>query len=135
MKKNPKTSFVVVGSGGGGGTIAWLLAKAGHSVTLLEQGPDVADRYRNAHDGRPAPAGGDPDGFNSVMHDEYYFRVKRPDPKRRLRGVRSGACESGQGSLDRACLCDWNAGNLTAVQFGARGGAIPGRNCKGQKPA
>jgi len=86
MKKNPKTSFVVVGSGGGGGTIAWLLAKAGHSVTLLEQGPDVADRYRNAHDGRPAPAGGDPDGFNSVMHDEYYFRVKRPDPKRRLRG-------------------------------------------------
>ncbi len=86
MKKNPKTDFVVVGSGGGGGTIAWLLAKAGHAVTLLEQGPDLAEQYQKPRDGRPAPAGGDPEGFNSVMHDEYYFRVKRPDPKRRLRG-------------------------------------------------
>src|SRR5260221_5271010 len=86
MKKNPKANFVVVGSGGGGGTIAWLLAKAGHSVVLLEQGKDVAALYKKPRDGRPSPAGGDPEGFNSVVHDEYYFRVKRPDPKRRLRG-------------------------------------------------
>lgn len=42
MKKTSQFEFVVVGSGGGGGTIAWLLAKAGHSVHLLEQGPDIA---------------------------------------------------------------------------------------------
>lgn len=37
-----KYDFVVVGSGGGGGTIAWMLAKAGLQVALLEQGPDLA---------------------------------------------------------------------------------------------
>ena len=35
-----KWNFIVVGSGGGGGTIAWLLAKRGFSVLLLEQGAD-----------------------------------------------------------------------------------------------
>lgn len=40
-----KPNFVVVGSGGGGGTIAWLLAKAGYSVTLLEQGRDITKEF------------------------------------------------------------------------------------------
>jgi choline dehydrogenase-like flavoprotein len=32
--------FVMVGSSGGGGTISWLLAKAGFNVVVLEQGSD-----------------------------------------------------------------------------------------------
>ena len=76
-----KPNFVVVGSGGGGGTIAWLLAKAGYSVTLLEQGPDITKEFE-AMPGHPK----DPDGFNSSAHREEYFRLRRPDPKRRLRG-------------------------------------------------
>jgi choline dehydrogenase-like flavoprotein len=70
-----KFDFVVVGSGGGGGTIAWMLAKAGFSVALLEQGPDIAARYAL------------PDQeFNPAVHDEYLYRLGRPDPKRRRRG-------------------------------------------------
>lgn len=76
-----KPNFVVVGSGGGGGTIAWLLAKAGYSVTLLEQGPDITKEFEAAP-GHPK----DPAGFNSSAHREEYFRLRRPDPKRRLRG-------------------------------------------------
>jgi choline dehydrogenase-like flavoprotein len=73
-----KPDFVVVGSGGGGGTIAWLLARAGFSVVLLEQGPDFTKRYA---DDLP------PDGeFDPKVHDEYLFRLGRPDPKRRRRG-------------------------------------------------
>src|SRR5215210_2089101 len=76
-----KSDFVIVGSGGGGATMAWLLAKAGYSITLLEQGPDLADsQFKNP------PRSGDPAGFNSGPHDEYFFRWKRPDPKRRPRG-------------------------------------------------
>jgi len=70
--------FVVVGSGGGGGTIAWLLAKAGFSVTLLEQGADLTARYADD----PLPDG----EFDPKKHDEYLFRLGRPDPKRRRRG-------------------------------------------------
>jgi choline dehydrogenase-like flavoprotein len=76
-----KPNFVVVGSGGGGGTIAWLLAKAGYSVMLLEQGPDITKEF-DVMPGHPQ----DPAGFNSSAHREEYFRLRRPDPKRRLRG-------------------------------------------------
>ncbi len=75
-----KTDFVVVGSGGGGGTIAWLLAKAGYRVALLEQGRDITAEYM------ARKGGADPDGFNSAFHSEHDFRIRKPDPKRRLRG-------------------------------------------------
>jgi choline dehydrogenase-like flavoprotein len=68
--------FVIVGSGGGGSTIAWLLANAGLKVVLLEQGRDIS-REELPVDG---PA------FNARVHDEYRFRLRTPDPKRRLRG-------------------------------------------------
>lgn len=81
-RANPKKSrFVVIGSGGGGGTIAWMLAKAGHEVILLEQGPDL-----RKHLAEPSPNTGDPAGFNSIVHDEEVFRLRHPDPKRRTRG-------------------------------------------------
>ena len=76
-----KTKFVIVGSGGGGGTVAWMLAKAGHEVTLLEQGPDLM-----THLSKPSPRAGDPAGYNSIVHDEEVFRIRKPDPKRRPRG-------------------------------------------------
>lgn len=65
--------FIIVGSGGGGGTIAWLLARAGFRVLLLEQG----ERLDTPTQAR---------AFNAMQHDEYQFRVHRPDPKRRPRG-------------------------------------------------
>jgi choline dehydrogenase-like flavoprotein len=74
--------FVVVGSGGGGGTMAWLLAKAGYDVLLLEQGADFAGQQR-------VPAKDDPNvpnGFFPNVHDEFFYRLRKPDPKRRLRG-------------------------------------------------
>src|SRR6266567_1558289 len=65
--------FIIVGSGGGGGTIAWLLAKAGYEVLLLEQGSDFASSQRHAD-------------WDPAVHDEFLFRLRKPDPKRRLRG-------------------------------------------------
>ncbi len=67
--------FIVVGSGGGGGTIAWLLAKAGYDVLLLEQGPNFAAENRDSNK-----------DFDPAVHDEFRFRLQKPDPKRRRRG-------------------------------------------------
>jgi choline dehydrogenase-like flavoprotein len=72
--------FIIVGSGGGGSTIAWMLAQAGHEVILLEQGHDIRKMF-DTPSGRKDPA-----GFNSIVHDEEKFRTERPDPKRRPRG-------------------------------------------------
>jgi choline dehydrogenase-like flavoprotein len=41
MAKKMKTEYVVVGSGAGGGTIAYELAKRGKKVLVLERGPDI----------------------------------------------------------------------------------------------
>ncbi len=81
--------FVIVGSSGGGGTISWLLAKAGFKVVVLEQGADIAKPLVVAL-ANPLDAKGNIDAeslkYNPYPHDEYRFRLERPDPKRRLRG-------------------------------------------------
>lgn len=74
---------VVIGSGGGGGALAWVMAKAGKRVLLLEQGPSEA-QVRALSD---APLGGFPQGnFDARVHSEYDFRLRQPDIKRRAYG-------------------------------------------------
>lgn len=73
MKSKP--DFLIVGSGGGGGTIAWVLVNAGFDVLVLEQGRNLARELRDP----TLP-------FDSSVHDEELFRLRKPDPKRRLRG-------------------------------------------------
>src|SRR6266404_425685 len=68
--------FAVVGSGGGGGTISWLLAKAGFSVALLEQGNDLHKELDKAGE-----------AYNAEVHDEYRFRLRSPRIHRRPRGA------------------------------------------------
>jgi choline dehydrogenase-like flavoprotein len=70
-----KYDFVIVGTGGGGGAIAWMLAKAGYNVCVLEQGSDLHNSIRTKTT-----------SFDSSTHDEYRFRLEKPDPKRRPRG-------------------------------------------------
>ena len=70
-----KADFIVVGSSGGGGTISWLLAKAGFKVLVLEQGTDWGK-----------PLDDDHLKYNPQPHDEYRFRLERPELKRRPRG-------------------------------------------------
>ncbi|MER9178139.1 GMC family oxidoreductase [Mesorhizobium sp. M0166] len=70
-----KVDFVVIGSSGGGGTIAWQLGKAGFRVVVLELG---ADWSKPLHDQGLQ--------YNPIMHDEHRFRLARPELKRRPRG-------------------------------------------------
>lgn len=67
--------YIIIGSGGGGGTLAWMLAKAGRHVVLLEQGSDWFKPLRD-----------ETLRYNPQPHDEYRFRLERPETKRRPRG-------------------------------------------------
>ncbi len=73
-----RPDFVIVGSSGGGGTIAWVLAKAGLNVVILEQGSDFAAQVTNH---RP-----NAEKFNESVHDEYRLHGERPTPWERMRG-------------------------------------------------
>src|SRR5262245_36071802 len=75
-----KWDFVVVGSGGGGGVIAWLLAKNNFKVLLLEQGKNAAEHLAN-----PGSAGVGR-AFDASCHDEFGVYMSRPDRLFRLRG-------------------------------------------------
>lgn len=88
-----EVDFVVVGSSGGGGTISWLLAKAGFEVVVLEQGSDWFKPVRD--DVRPEPAAPALRRFNPDPHDEYRYRVEQPMYKRRPRGDYNTIRETG----------------------------------------
>src|SRR5438477_11451881 len=76
-----KVDFVIVGSSGGGGTIAWLLGRAGYSVVVLEAGSDWAAPLQEE-----PQRDNDPECFNRVPHDEFHYRLDRPEWKRHPRG-------------------------------------------------
>lgn len=76
-----KVDFVIVGSSGGGGTIAWLLGRAGYSVVVLEAGSDWAAPLKEEPQRED-----DPECFNRVSHDEFHYRLDRPEWKRHPRG-------------------------------------------------
>jgi len=88
--------FIVVGSGGGGGTMAWLLAKAGYDVLLLEQGPDFAKQQR-----------GSAKDLDPSTHDEFFYRLRKPDPKRRRRGDYNTFMERGKDPTSKPFQNGW----------------------------
>lgn len=90
--------FIVVGSGGGGGTIAWLLAKAGYDVLLLEQGRDFAKEQREPSQ-----------DFDPNVHDEFFYRLRKPDPKRRLRGDYNTFLERDKDTTSKPFPNGWTA--------------------------
>src|SRR5262249_23126008 len=96
-----KHDFIVVGSGGGGGTVAWVLAKAGYDVLLLEQGSNFAGEQRD-----PTKE------FDPKIHNEFFYRLKKPDPKRRRRGDYNTFLERGKDSNSRPFQNGWTASIL-----------------------
>lgn len=99
MKTKPE--FLIVGSGGGGGTIAWVLARAGYDVTVLEQGPDFAANHRDPK--KP---------FDPSIHNEAFYRLGKPDPKRRLRGDYNTFMERGSGTPAKPFNGGWTGSVL-----------------------
>lgn len=83
-----KPDFVVVGSSGGGATIAWTLAKQGFEIVILEQGGDIAaETHRYASESSEVLATGQAsEHFNERVHDEYHFQRERPAAWRQMRG-------------------------------------------------
>ncbi len=70
-----QVDFAIVGTGGGGGTLSWILAKAGYSVVVLEQGADWS-----------LPKEDSGKEFDPELQDEYRFQQQKPDGKRQPRG-------------------------------------------------
>lgn len=83
-----KPDFVIVGSSGGGATIAWTLAKYGFEIVILEQGSDIAaETQRYPSDNSVVlPSNQASQDFNKRVHDEYRFKNERPSVWKRPRG-------------------------------------------------
>lgn len=72
-----EVDFVVVGSGAAGGVMARELARAGHSVVILERGPHLKqqdfkhDEYAHYFNGElDSPAGSPPQSFRASAQDK-----------------------------------------------------------------
>lgn len=126
--------FVIVGSSGGGGTMAWMLANAGFHVVVLEVGEDMIAPIEK---GKPT--------YNPEPHDEFRFRAARPDLKRRPRGDYNTFREAGKdqkavpfregwtGSLYGGGSVIWGAWSFRALPIDLRLGthfAFTGQDAK-----
>jgi choline dehydrogenase-like flavoprotein len=96
-----QVDFAVVGSSGGGGTIAWLLARAGFDVFLAELGPDIAE-HLDRQDLQ----------YNAATHDEYRFRQGKPALHRRPRGDYNTFLSTDQGAQVTLFNGAWTASVL-----------------------
>lgn len=73
MGKESKTDFIIIGSGPGSCAMAWVLANAGFSVIILEQGEDLKTQYSLKE-------------FDSQYHNEIKYRLFDPGTHRRPAG-------------------------------------------------